>query len=479
MPIRYLNHRLLLNSSVIKPLVVLYLVGPISSHAAEYEYVVEAMTRVEFIENPRRSASSGENEILFEQRLRGMLNRATSKLLTTIDYQASNYNYKEDLQEDRTFITGSSSIDWIIVPERFSWNLANTRSLQVVNSLLPDTMDNRQVISLTSTGPDFTFQLTGRDKFGGGVDYSIADYENAALSRQDRKSANVLLSHSFPQRWITSIGGNYLQSEFKDFPILDFDRYEYFWQNEYLSEVLDMTLKLGQNILARESSEEQENFLIRFNGTYTANSRSVFDFNYSDSYEDIFSNMLFSPTNAITPLIGARLGNTNLNQNFQLVNWGIGYTYTRNEFLNVNVRYTHADRTYQGLPTDINPFGVPIDPNTFDPTDPNQIDPTDPNQLDLLINQNQRDKTLSIGANWTPYENVDLGAYASFTNQVFSDVNRKQRRGEYGLQAGYRISQSLYTQFSIFGIKQTGNVAFDRYDGINCAISLTLTIGNS
>jgi hypothetical protein len=459
MPIRYLEPKIFLTN----PVTLLFgfcFLQTSSLYAAEYQYLIEATARAEKIENPQRSVVDEEEEFLSEQRLRGTLSRATSKLVTNIDYQGSKLNYRENLQGDRTFVTGASSIDWIISPERFTWNLSNSRSLQVIDPLQPDVINNRQVISLTSTGPSVVFQLSGRNRLSGGVDYSIAEYERSELSGQERATADLLFSHNFSTSFISSLGGNYLQSEFDDTPLFDFERYEYFWQNEYTTEIANLNLQLGQNVLVRDNFDDLENALIRLTGSYKANSQSTFDFNYSDSYEDIFSNMLSTQITRVTPTqpIGDRLGNSNLNQNYELVQGGIGYTYTKSEFFGMNLRYSQSKRTYQVVAGNLNPNPTP-NPN--------------PNQ-----NQDQSDRSYHVGANWTLFENLSLNIYGRYTEQEFADIDREQERNEYGFQAGYRISKSLYTQLGASNVDQKGTLPIDNYDGLNYWISLTLSIGN-
>ncbi|MES2625854.1 MAG: hypothetical protein V4628_11295, partial [Pseudomonadota bacterium] len=317
MVIRYPEYKFSQTGLVTTLLAAAFLSGSLNVFAAEYDYLIEATALAEQIENPRRGNTSDEEEFLSQQRLRGTLSRATSRLIANVDYTGSKNNYRKNLLTDRTFVTGTSSVQWIIAPDRLSWNLSNTRSLQVVDSLLPDILDNRQVISLTSTGPSATFQLPGANRLTGSVDYSIADYEKSGLSSQDRLTGEMLLSHNFSTNYISSIGGNYLQSEVDNAPILDFDRYEYFWQNQYITEAFDVNLMLGQNVVQRDNFEDLENFLIRLNGNYKINSQSSLAFNYSDSFEDIFSNMMSSPVDP-SQLIGDRIGNSNLTQNYEL-----------------------------------------------------------------------------------------------------------------------------------------------------------------
>ena len=447
MPIRYLKCGIPLNAFVTITLAAFCFFNAINLHAAEYQYLIEATALAEHIENPQRNNFSNDEdeleELLSQQRLRGTLSRATSKLVTSIDYQGTKNNYRKNLLVDRTYLTGASSIEWIVVPERLSWDVTNTRTLQIVDSLLPDTLDNRQVISLTSTGPRVTFPLSGRNKLSGSVNYSIADYEKSSLSRQDRTTAELLFSHNFSSRYISSIGGNFLQSEFDDTPALDFDRYEYFWQNEYVTEVFDLNLMLGQNAILRDNFEDLENFLIRFTGDYKVNSQSTVQLNYSDSYEDIFSNMLSTPSSS-GQLIGDRLGNSNLTQNYQLVQKGISYLYTKSEFFNMNVGYSESERKYDRLE----------------------------------IAENQFDKVFNVGANWKFFENLDFSLYGRYTEQEFSGIDRQQDRNEYGLRAAYRISKSLYTQFAASNIEQNGSYGLDNYDGFNASLSLTFVLGN-
>ncbi len=471
MPIRYLKYGISPITSVTLLFGFCFLQTSIA-YAAEYQYLIEATARAEQIENPQRNVADEEEEFLSEQRLRATLSRATSKLLTNIDYQGSKLNYRENLQTDRTFVTGSSSIDWIISPERFTWNLSNSRSLQVIDSLQPDTLNNRQVISLTSTGPSVTLQLSGRNRLAGNVDYSIADYEMSGLSGQERVTADLLFSHNFSTTFVSSLGANYLQSSFDDTPMFDFARYEYFWQNGYTTEIVNLNLMLGQtvlvsdiyttvvypnpmpgsNILFKVDNQDQENALIRLTGSYKLNSQSTFDFNYSDSYEDIFSNMLSTQSGRVTPTqpIGERLGNSNLNQNYELVQGGIGYVYTKSEFFGMNLRYSESKRNYQGVQTNQN----------------------------QSQNQDQSDQSYRVGANWNLFENLSLNIYGRYTEQEFADIDREQERTEYGLLAGYRISKSLYAQFGTYTVDQTGTLPIDNYDGLNYWVSLTLSIGN-
>ncbi len=452
MPIRYLNRRIS-PSNFVTLIVGLCLLQVPSLYAAEYQYLIQATARAQQIENPRLSGSNNdEDEFLLAQTLRGTLSRATSKLVTNIDYQGSKHNYRENLLNDRSFVTGSSSIDWIISPERFTWNLSNTRSLQVIDLLQPDTINNRQVTSLTSTGPSVTFQLSGRNKLSANAQYAIADYEMSAISGQDRITTNLLLSHNFSTSFVSSLGANYLQSEFDDSPVFDFDRYEYFWQNDYTTEIVNFSLMLGQNVLVRDNFDDQENALIRLTGNYKINSQSTVDILYSDSYQDLFSNMLSTQVTRLAPLqpsqpietIGDRLGNSNLTQNFELVQKGIGYTYTRSEFFGMNLNYTESERDYQ----------------------------------DLQTNQNQSDATYHMGANWNLFENVSLHIYGRYTEQEFADINREQERTEFGLQSGYRISKSLYAQIGVSNVDQSGTLPIDDYDGLNYWLSITLSIGN-
>ena len=412
-------------------------------YAAEYEYLIEATAHAEHIDNPRRSDVADQDEFLSQQRLRGTLSRATSKVLANVDYQGTKNNYQNNLLADRTFVTGASSLSWIIAPDRFTWDASNTRSLQVVDSLLPDTIDNRQVISLTSTGPRATVQLSGRNKLSGSVNYSIAEYEMSELSSQDRIVTDVQLSHNFSSKYTSSLGGNYLQSEVDGAPMLSFNRYEYFWQNQYVTEIFDVSLMLGQNVLRRDNFEDQENFLVRFTGSYKLNSQSSLNFNYSNSYEDVFSNMLRSPANP-SQLIGDRFGDSNFNQNFKMVEKSVNYLYTRSEFFNMNIGYSQTDRTYEAL----------------------------------VNARNQASEHYNIGANWKLFQNLDFSLYGRYTEQEFVDFARAQDRKEYGMRASYRLSKSLYTQFNVSSVDQKGTLPMDNYDGLNYSISITFTLGN-
>jgi hypothetical protein len=425
---------------------VLCIFNATTVEAAEYEYLIEATALAEHTNNSRRDSLIDEEELLFQQRLRGNLTRATSKLVTNIDYVRTKNNYRKNLLSDRTYVTGASSIDWIIAPERFSWNLSNTRSFQVEDSLLPDTIDNRQVVSLTSTGPSATIKLSGRDRLVGSVEYSIADDENVFSPRQDRITTDAVLSHNFSTNYTSSIGGNYLQSKIDDAPILDFDRYEYFWQNQYGTGVFDFNLMLGQNGLVRDNFEDQESFLVRFSGNYKINSRSSFGFNYSDSFADIFSNILsFPETTAPDQFIEDRLGSSNLSQNYKSIQKGITYNYVRSESFGMNIGYSEAERIYDDV---------------------------------FAIAQNQFDKIFSIGVNWKFFENIDFSLYGRYSEQDFPDINREQERKEYGMTLAYRISKSFSTQFTLQSTDQIGNFEQDQYDAVNYSLSITYALGN-
>ncbi len=87
------------------------------------------------------------------------------------------YTYAESTEPDQGiyFLNALATIK--IRPERLSWIVRNVLGEQEIDSLAPDTRDNRQRVNFFATGPDLNFQVNPSNAVTIGARWAKDDYE--------------------------------------------------------------------------------------------------------------------------------------------------------------------------------------------------------------------------------------------------------------------------------------------------------------
>ena len=81
----------------------------------------------------------------------------SSTLQTRITGRAEYRRYGDDRFDDSVDGALTARVNWVAIPERLSFSVIDSLSLQPVNTLVPDTPGNRQQVNVLSAGPTLSF----------------------------------------------------------------------------------------------------------------------------------------------------------------------------------------------------------------------------------------------------------------------------------------------------------------------------------
>lgn len=401
-------------------------------------YSIEAGAHVEYIENPQRLYDNDDEEIMGQARVRGTLRRDLEHFDIDIDYQGRRMDYKNDLLRDREIVTGSSRLVWIPREDFFNWSASNTRTFQLLDSLSPDNSDNRQVVNVSSTGPELILQLGGADRVVTQLDYTEADYGVNNFPEQMRYSGNVRYSHAFSSRFNVGLAASYMEAEFDDsLPLMvpGFQVETYTIPVNFTTERVGLSLEGGETRSKRDMVGENTNPFVRANVDLNFNPRSVLSLDYSEQYSDLLNNIRNRPI-AEQDFIDDRLGNSNLFQIYQQTQHGARYTYTRPDSFTLSFNYGKFKREFDELEF------------------------------------SQDDERYSVSLTIPVGERLAFTLYGRHSDLEFPAQQRDQRRKEVALRGTYRTGRSLFFQFSVLHTDQTSPTLIDNYDGLNAFLSI-------
>ena len=400
---------------------------------------LEVIAHVEHIENPQRRNEFNDDELLNQVSVRAGYTQETRLFDNSLNYIYSKREYQDDDIQDRDTVTGNGSSTLKIIPDRFSWNVNNSRTLQSIETILPDNPDNRQVVSITSTGPQFSTTFGGGNRVNLQLNYSWADYERIRNFSQTRKAANLEFAHIFSENLIGNIKADYFESDYDIGDTQDFKRKSLSVLGILNREDYYLSLEIGQNEITRRSENAWSNLLIKLDSNYQINTNSKFSLTYSKSGEDLLSNIQLIPDaegETEIPLLDT-VANSNRSQFYELKYGTLSYIYTSPNQIGASIGYTRSSRDYQS------------------------------------VNDDQEDERITLQVTWPVSDKLNLVLFGRQTDLLFSRNNRSQERNEIGFRGNYTLNNSFSFQFSIFKTDQDSNIVQDNYEGLNAYIAVT------
>lgn len=407
--------------------------------AAENDYTLATSARYEYLDNPDRKANSDLTDTATTAIVDVGIRRSTANVDADVNYMGRLVDYRHDSLEDRKYFTGDSTLRWKIKPEVFSWALTNNRSMQLLSASSADTLDNRQIVDVTSTGPQLDLRVAGTDVLHLDYNYSLASFERNTVIDQTRQNATISYRHYVSQRLAVSATAYALTSEYDNAAIPGFDRYNYSASADYTTDQLTLSAELGGIDIRREGQTPTNGDLIRLETEYKINTRSTFTASYSSNEEDIISNLnSFQPSEDL--IIGDRLGDSNLTSMFRQLISSIGYRYAAPDSFTLSLEASEQERR------------VEVGTNNY---------------TDQRVN-------INLGV---PFgQNIKMRFFARHSDMVFPDQLKEQQRVELGVTTNYRVTNRLSLNFSFLNTDQTSNQADDEYDGINAFMEFAYRI---
>jgi len=89
---------------------------------------------------------------------------STPSLTLDANYEFERRFYQEDSFEDENATTGRATLLWNALPHRLDFTVSNSRTETPIESIDPNTPNNRQVVSNTLAGPILRFRTRGDDE---------------------------------------------------------------------------------------------------------------------------------------------------------------------------------------------------------------------------------------------------------------------------------------------------------------------------
>ena len=387
-----------------------------------------------YIKNPQNDShsdpGSDAEEMLTTLTVNGDFHRETQRFITSLDYNAGIYKYKNALLEDREILVGNGLLRWILRPDSIIWDLSNSRTDVLRTSTRPDVSDNKEVVSITSTGPKMAFQF-GPNDFSMDADYSVAVYSRSEYNDQNRASVNLSLGRLVTQGLRASMNASALDVAFDSDLQVDYEIFSVSGKLVYNSSNYSLSLEKGEYETHRGSLPVVSSPLLNFNGNYSFNPSSSVNFSYSESVEDPVSNI----SNSLDDEDGTGVppeGTVNANI-FEQIQKAVSYVYTEEERYSLMLTYSHNKKNYQVGRHEISEmyrvnFSVPLTPA------------------------------------------LNMSIFASYAESLFSLNQRSHERVNTGLNMDYLLNSSFGLNFSVSYVEQTGNLRFDNYDGLNAVI---------
>ncbi|PCJ27285.1 MAG: hypothetical protein COA96_03620 [SAR86 cluster bacterium] len=401
-----------------------------------------ATASLEHLENPSRLHNPDNSDLLSTVSIDGNLARETQRFSMLLDYRASRSDYKNNILEDRETIDGSSSFVWKVSPDILQWNLSNSRSNQLISAKDPDTPDNRQIISRTSTGPSLTLPFGAVNYLDLQVDYSLADYEEAQLLDQERKSISVNFTRSLSRRITASIRSNLMETSFDSKTVSKYKIFSLSAIASLSSATYNTSLELGQFETKRTGQGKSSNPLIRLNGNYKLSSFSEITASYSRTVEDLLSDIRRSQEDQEQPIereedFENRFGDSNSASLYIKTSASLAYSFVDTSRYNLRIKYSISERKFEQL------------------------------------NDQETDERISLNLSIPFSTKTNLSFRTRYSELQLSNLNPKQKLSEVSASLSYKLSNNFRLNFSLRNIDQKSKNVNDTYDGTNIFIGLT------
>ena len=216
--------------------------------------------------------------------------------------------YLQDTYSSEFRGTFDGRLNWLLVPERFSWTFADNLGLYPVSLRAPDVPGNLQQTNVFSTGPTLRFRFNPALQGQAEARWSQSDAEETGEFDSSRLSGAFRLLHDFSTT--RHLSGN-LEAEDVDFDddLLadDYRRYSAYAGYTQALARLDFDLALGYSRIESDSADDSGP-LLRASADWRATDRSTFGFGVTWQYSDAATSLAQGGDAFDTGLDGVAVG---------------------------------------------------------------------------------------------------------------------------------------------------------------------------
>lgn len=287
------------------------LVCPLTGMAAQLNYTIDAG-----IEDNDNLAVTNENPIrqtLFRTGLGFLLKEDTSRIQASVSGRVEYRDFRNSELSNRTEGTLTGRFNWNAIPQRLDFTIEDNLGMQSVNTLAPNTPNNRQRVNVLSLGPTLFFRLG--QTLRGQAELRYID-SKAEITDEFNSGRAGLAFRAIKELSPTSLVSFNLQGERVDFDnnvtARDYDRYESFIRYTSRLRQLDLGADLGYSQLRYRDDQRVSEPLLRANALWHPTERSQLNFAASSFLSD-------SASAALSELIpGEKVPDTVLIKNSQI-----------------------------------------------------------------------------------------------------------------------------------------------------------------
>lgn len=167
----------------------------VAQTATERELIWALEAGAERTDNVRRAAVNEESQTIATAALTFALNLDRPRLDTNIGAHLEYQDYLDDAFDDELVGGVNGLVSYAFIPERFIWVAEDNFGQIASDREQVDTPDNRQNVNFFSTGPDITFDITGRTALQLSGRFSDAYYEVTPEDNQSVTGSLALIRH--------------------------------------------------------------------------------------------------------------------------------------------------------------------------------------------------------------------------------------------------------------------------------------------
>ena len=315
---------------------------------AQAQFGLGIVGGLEHIKNPLRQLEPDEDELLSSVTVAAQLDRKTKRFTSLFNYSLSKQEYDKDLLNDQTFLEGAGSLIWNVVPDRFTWNLTNTRSNQLIDISQPDVLDNRQVVDYTVTGPAVTLPLGRANFFNISAQVGMVDFAEFESLKHNRNTVSGSYTRVLNPRLTLSVQSSLTDVDYTSAEPLNYKVSSAQGQLMFVNSNLSVTTVLGRQSLER-AGVRSSSPIRRLDIQYRLNTRLSISVGYADSVEDLLSD-LGSPSAVDQSFVNSDIqldgnfGSTDAANIYQRIERSVGASYSVPSSYSIGLRYSNNVR---------------------------------------------------------------------------------------------------------------------------------------
>ncbi len=387
----------------------------VSPYSQALEFGVSLGYLLEHSDNSLRSPDNELSDRVHAPSLDLSAEHSGPKLLLSGDYNLTRRQYQRDTYDDENLVTGHAALEWYLLPGRLEFVAENIRAQTLIQSSAPDTPSNRQVLALTSAGPNLYLRgFRSPDS----IQFEQRFVEiRARVTDTDSLRRISTATYEMPLSQVTQLAleGNYTSVDFRNSLVADYSRWHALGRWRRQGALVDMNLGLGRAEVQREGRADLGRTIGDFLLVYHPVSTSSLSLLVQRDQQDHALELMRDIGVAGAPLPGEpQNADSDLNEIFTYTSVSLGWEHSFGR--NLLRTELFADRQdYEDVPRDQNRRGggIIIDrqlrPRLHADTIFRRIRISQPD-LDRVDWENR----LELGLRWQPWRRLHLGVRAGY-----------------------------------------------------------------